>query len=180
MGSQDGAARSSAIKTMFNIKFTKCAIDDLRFFPSIEQKRIVAELESRLAVDAGRETDDRKRLRPDGPAEWAIRFGDVRVYYDVDDKSWTVKIEAVGKFFMKVIPSSKRRRVNALPKTACHRSRMPGQRRTAEDVSVVRDDFSEEIEVTRLNLPLMAMLNKRAKHGASLSLEEVKKRIDIV
>ena len=84
---------------MFDIKFTERAIEDLRSFPIFEQKRIVAELETQLTADAGHETNDQKRLRPLGPAEWAIRLGDVRVYYDIDDKNRTVKIAAVGKKF---------------------------------------------------------------------------------
>ena len=73
---------------------------------------------------------------------------------------------------MKIIPFPKDRKVQASPKTL-----MPRLPRTAQVVSIEVDDFSEEIEVTRLNQPLMAMLGRRARHGADVSLEEVKKRI---
>lgn len=82
---------------MFNIKFTEDAIEDLRVFPAYEQKWVVAALESELASAAAEESDDRRRLRPHELAEWAIRLGDVRVFYDVDVANQTVKIEAVGK-----------------------------------------------------------------------------------
>ncbi len=82
---------------MFKIKFTKLAIEDLRVFPAVEQKWVVAALESQLGSDAAEESDDRRRLRPHEPAEWTIRLGDVRVFYDVDVANQTVKIEAVGK-----------------------------------------------------------------------------------
>ena len=82
---------------MFNIKFTKRAIDDLQVFPAYEQKSIVTALEFQLASDAAEESDDRRRLRPHEPAEWAMRLGDVRVFYDVDVANQIVKIEAVGK-----------------------------------------------------------------------------------
>ena len=84
-------------KPLFNIKFTDRAVEDLRVFPVSEQKWIVSALESQLASAAAEESDDRKRLRPDELAEWTIRLGDVRVFYDVDLTNQIVKIEAVGK-----------------------------------------------------------------------------------
>jgi mRNA-degrading endonuclease RelE of RelBE toxin-antitoxin system len=84
---------------MFDIKFTQRAIEDLQVFPKAEQKWIVSNLESQLAEDAAEETEDRRRLHPNGPVEWEIRLGKVRVFYDVDIENGTVKIEAVGKKF---------------------------------------------------------------------------------
>ena len=84
---------------MFDIKFTDRALEDLRVFSKVEQKRIVAALESELTLGAASETDDRKRLHPNGLGEWEIRFGKIRVFYDVDIENGTVKIEAVGKKF---------------------------------------------------------------------------------
>ena len=84
---------------MFNIKFTDSAIEDLQVFAKFEQKQIVSAIESALSVDAAAETDDRQRLNPNGPAEWAIRLGQVRVFYDVDIDNRMVKIEAIGKAF---------------------------------------------------------------------------------
>ena len=43
----------------------------------VEQKRIVAALESELTLGAASETDDRKRLHPNGLAEWEIRVGTI-------------------------------------------------------------------------------------------------------
>ena len=82
---------------MFNIQFTEHAVDDLQFFPAFEQKQILAEIESHLTVHAGQESENQKRLRPDGLAEWTIRLGGVRVFYDVDLANQIVKIEAVGR-----------------------------------------------------------------------------------
>ena len=39
------------------------------------------------------------------------------------------------------------------------------------------DEFEKEIQLTRQNEPLMSMLEKRAKAIASVSLEEIKKRM---
>ena len=87
---------------MFEIKFTDNALEDLEIFPKSEQKEILAGLESQLTLDAAQENEDRKRLHFNGVAEWEIRLGnDVRVFYDVDIQTGTVKIEAVGKRFLR-------------------------------------------------------------------------------
>ena len=82
---------------MFDIKFTDHALDDLQTFPEAERRWILTALESELKMNAAEESQDRRRLRPDMLAEWAVRLGQVRVFYDVDVHNRTVKIEAVGK-----------------------------------------------------------------------------------
>lgn len=82
---------------MFDIKFTRRAVDDLKAFPESEQRWILAALENELGAAAAVETDDRQRWRPEQPVEWAVRLGNVRIYYDVDMGTRIVKIEAVGK-----------------------------------------------------------------------------------
>jgi mRNA-degrading endonuclease RelE of RelBE toxin-antitoxin system len=82
---------------MFDIKFTDHALDDLQTFPEAERRWILTALESQLMLNAAEESHDRKRIRPDMLAEWAVRLGQVRVFYDVDVPNRTVKIEAVGK-----------------------------------------------------------------------------------
>jgi mRNA-degrading endonuclease RelE of RelBE toxin-antitoxin system len=91
----------SGSNRMFEIKFTDRALEDLEIFSKSEQKQILTGLESQLTTDAAQENDDRKRLHSDGLAEWEIRLGNVRVFYDVDIRTGTVKIEAVGKSFLK-------------------------------------------------------------------------------
>jgi mRNA-degrading endonuclease RelE of RelBE toxin-antitoxin system len=86
---------------MFEIKFTDRAIEDLEIFSKSQQKEILTGLESQLTAHAAQENEDRKRLHSDGLAEWEIRLGNVRVFYDVDIETGTVKIEAVGKSFLK-------------------------------------------------------------------------------
>ena len=82
---------------MFDIKFTEGAIQDLRAFPLAKQKWIVTALELKLEWDAVNESQDRKRLRPQPAAEWAMRLGEVRVFYDVDVANRVVKVEALGQ-----------------------------------------------------------------------------------
>ena len=82
---------------MFQIELTPDAIDDLRLLRKYDQRRVVAEIESQLQDQPDHETRHRKRLRPNQLAEWELRVGDFRVFYDVDSTGALVKIEAVGE-----------------------------------------------------------------------------------
>ena len=42
------------------------------------------------------ETRNRKRLRPNETAEWELRLGKYRVFYDVEETVLIVSIEAIG------------------------------------------------------------------------------------
>lgn len=42
------------------------------------------------------ETRNRKRLRARGPAEWELRVGKYRVFYDVVEEDQLVRIVAIG------------------------------------------------------------------------------------
>jgi len=81
---------------MFEIRFTEGAIEDLKDFRTAERRHIVLELETRLAHDPTVETRNRKRLRPNKLAEWELRLGRFRVFYDVDTEKQLIKVEAVG------------------------------------------------------------------------------------
>ena len=43
------------------------------------------------------ETRNRKRLRPNETAEWELRIGKFRVFYDVDEVVFIVAIEAIAR-----------------------------------------------------------------------------------
>ena len=81
---------------MYQVVFTPEAVDDLRSLRKHDQTLIVAGIESQLPHQATQETRNRKRLRPNQLAEWELRIGDYRVFYDVDTENTVVKIEAVG------------------------------------------------------------------------------------
>ena len=81
---------------MFEIKLTEEAIDDLQWFDKRERSFIVGELETMVSPKPTTETRNRKRLRPNDLAEWEVRIGDFRVFYDVDQEQQSVKIGAVG------------------------------------------------------------------------------------
>nr|VFJ43844.1 MAG: ParE toxin of type II toxin-antitoxin system, parDE [Candidatus Kentron sp. DK] len=53
-------------------------------------------METRLRYQAATETRNRKRLRPSDVAEWELRIGRFRVFYNVDEKESVVIIAAVG------------------------------------------------------------------------------------
>jgi mRNA-degrading endonuclease RelE of RelBE toxin-antitoxin system len=81
---------------MLRIEFTAEAIDDLRLFRKFDQQRILDALESQLQYQAADEMRHRKRLRPNRLAEWELRVGPFRVFYDIEPDSTVVKIVAVG------------------------------------------------------------------------------------
>ena len=78
------------------IEFTPEAVSDLQLLRKFDQQQIIAAIESQLPDQATQETRNRKRLRPNQLAEWELRVGDFRVFYDVDPDAAVVKIEAVG------------------------------------------------------------------------------------
>ena len=81
---------------MFEIKFTPDAIEDLRWFAKADRKQILAALESRLSHEPTVETRNRKRLRPNRLAEWELRWGVFRVFFDVEEDDRLIKLIAIG------------------------------------------------------------------------------------
>jgi mRNA-degrading endonuclease RelE of RelBE toxin-antitoxin system len=81
---------------MFNVEFTQDAIEDLQSLRKYEQQQIVDAADNQLKHEPDKETRNRKRLRPNQLAEWELRAGDCRVFYDVDAVGLEVKIVAVG------------------------------------------------------------------------------------
>lgn len=81
---------------MYNIEFTDDAIEDLESLRRHEQQQTVDAVEKQLKHEPNKETRNRKRLRPNRLAEWELRTGDCRVFYDVDGAAKLVRIVAVG------------------------------------------------------------------------------------
>ena len=84
-------------RTMFQVSLTPEAEDDLRSMRKYDQEIIVSAIENQLQDQPSQETRNRKRLRPNQLAEWELRAGDFRVFYDVATESQTVKVVAVGE-----------------------------------------------------------------------------------
>lgn len=86
---------------MYAIEYTEEALADVAYFRKSERQQILDAAERLLSHEPAIETNNRKRLRPNELAEWELRLGKYRVFYDVveDDEDETVtlvKIEAVG------------------------------------------------------------------------------------
>ncbi len=82
---------------MYEIEFTERALEDIEYFRKSERELIFDEIDDHLMYEAEIENNSRKRLRPNELAEWELRLGKYRVYYDVKrDTVSIVKIIAVG------------------------------------------------------------------------------------
>ena len=81
---------------MYKIEFTPEAFEDLRLFRKFEQKRIIEGIESQLKHEPKMATHNRKKLRPNDVAEYELRLGKYRAFYNVHDEVMIVSIEAIG------------------------------------------------------------------------------------
>jgi mRNA-degrading endonuclease RelE of RelBE toxin-antitoxin system len=81
---------------MFQTEFSPEARDGLFQLRKFDQKRILEEVETQLSHQPDQETRNRKRLRPNQLAEWELRIGTFRVFYDLDKDNAMVKIRAIG------------------------------------------------------------------------------------
>ncbi len=66
------------------------------WFRKHEQAAIFDRIEKQLRSQPTNETRNRKRLRPNQVAEWELRVGKYRVFYEVDVAANAVEIELVG------------------------------------------------------------------------------------
>jgi mRNA-degrading endonuclease RelE of RelBE toxin-antitoxin system len=81
---------------MYRIVFTPSADEDLGWFRKTEQRIIVDAIIEQLRHEPMTTTRNRKPLRPNPIASWAIRVGEYRVYYDIDSAASLVTVRAVG------------------------------------------------------------------------------------
>jgi mRNA-degrading endonuclease RelE of RelBE toxin-antitoxin system len=84
---------------MREIEFTPEAVDDLRALRKYDQAIIVETIEVQLQHQADQESKNRKRLRPNMLAEWELRIGAFRAFYDICDgeEKSSVKVKAIGE-----------------------------------------------------------------------------------
>ncbi len=81
---------------MYEIEFTATALQDLTVLRKFEQQTIIDEIETQLQYEPEAVTRNRKKLRPNNVANWELRIGKFRVFYNVDIERLNVSIEAVG------------------------------------------------------------------------------------
>ena len=90
-----------------NIVYSPEAVDHLAALSKSDQVLILDQVDQLLPVQPLTPSRKRKHLRPNAIAQWELRLGDFRVFYDVDSKAdadgetaqseTTVTIKAVGK-----------------------------------------------------------------------------------
>jgi mRNA-degrading endonuclease RelE of RelBE toxin-antitoxin system len=81
---------------MFEIEFTIEAERDLKWSRKSEPNEILDAIDSQLRFEPTVEARNRKRLRPNQTAEWEMRVGKFRVFYDADTTVRIIRIEAIG------------------------------------------------------------------------------------
>lgn len=80
----------------YEIEFTREANEDLTLFRKFEEKQILDETERQLKYEPAVATRNRKQMDPNDVAGWELRIDKFPVFYNVDQETHTVSIEAVG------------------------------------------------------------------------------------
>ena len=83
-------------RELYKIEFSQDALKDLAWFRKSEQTEIRDGIDESLRYDPNIETRNRKKLRPNRTAEWELRIGRFRVFYDVDRVVRIASVEAIG------------------------------------------------------------------------------------
>jgi mRNA-degrading endonuclease RelE of RelBE toxin-antitoxin system len=81
---------------IYDIEVTEEAKLDLSNYTAFDRKIIVSEIRSQLTYQPNVETKNRKRLRDNPLASWALRVGQFRVFYEVTEAILMVSVVAVG------------------------------------------------------------------------------------
>src|SRR4051812_10045273 len=81
---------------MFQIFYTDSALEDISSFRKHEQITIFDKVDEQLIHQPDVITRNRKRLRPNGTAEWELRVDDFRVLYDIDFSKRRVEVKVIG------------------------------------------------------------------------------------
>lgn len=81
---------------MFEIRYTPEAVEDLKQFDRRDQRRVMDQIDLSLRHEPERETRNNKVLRPNQLAERELRIDRFRVFYDIEEETAIVKIEAIG------------------------------------------------------------------------------------
>jgi mRNA-degrading endonuclease RelE of RelBE toxin-antitoxin system len=81
---------------MYEIEFTPEAIEDLQSFRKFEQQTIISGIDTQLKYEPTVETRNRFRMHPNDVAEWELRIGKYRVFYNIENDVRIVSIEVIG------------------------------------------------------------------------------------
>jgi len=81
---------------MYKINLLPTAQEDLKSLRKFEQKEVLRGVKKQLRYGPTVETRNRKQLDPNELAEWELRMGRFRVFYNVKPEVRVVHIEAIG------------------------------------------------------------------------------------
>jgi mRNA-degrading endonuclease RelE of RelBE toxin-antitoxin system len=82
---------------MFDIGFTESALEDIAWFQARDRRIVFDGIQQQLTDEPVVETRNRKKLRPNRTAEWEVRIGVFRVFYDVGVDQQVVEVKVVGR-----------------------------------------------------------------------------------
>jgi mRNA-degrading endonuclease RelE of RelBE toxin-antitoxin system len=80
----------------YRIEFSEDAESHYRQLTARHQSLLADAIEDQLSDQPTTPTRNRKHLRPNQLAEWELRVGDFRVFYDVEEEHVVVLIVAIG------------------------------------------------------------------------------------
>src|SRR5262245_36176466 len=80
----------------YDFAFSRTAAEALESLRKFDQRRLRDALVDHLGSQPAVESRNRKRLRPNKLAEWELRIGNHRVFYDVSEEEKLVRIVAIG------------------------------------------------------------------------------------
>jgi len=80
----------------YRIEYSPDTVEHLRALSTHQQTTVLDGVERQLKFQPTVETKNRKPMRPNPVAPWELRIGNLRVYYDVDEREAMVLIRAVG------------------------------------------------------------------------------------
>ena len=81
----------------YDIEYTDEAFDDLGWFKKHEQREVLDGINQNLQHEPEKLTRNRFPMRPNQTADWELRIGRFRVFYDVDQAARLVLIVAIGR-----------------------------------------------------------------------------------
>jgi len=80
----------------YRIEYSPDTVEHLRALSARQQTMVLDRVEKQLKFQPAVETKNRKPMRPNPVAPWELRIGNLRVYYDVEEREAMVLIRAVG------------------------------------------------------------------------------------
>ena len=81
---------------MYTIDYTPSALLDLKSLRKSEQQVILDGIDDNLRYQPTVETKHRKKLEPNELADWELRRGNFRVFYNVEDELIVV-VKVIGE-----------------------------------------------------------------------------------